>query len=145
MAAKWWAYVMRHSRDARPKDIALALDIHSSAVGRWNPDATDTTRPDADYVVKFARVYKRPPVEALIAASYLNPDDVGGSKTVVELVDSLSASTADELLREIRRRIPEDGQTTAADTDHLGEGYLDDLGHSDTARSDRLKQGRKRA
>lgn len=139
----WPQYVRRHSGAALVKEIGENAGVHPSTVGRWLPAVGRPKRPDGDHVVKFARAYRRPPVEALIAAGYLQPNDISDND-VIELGASLSDVSADELLKEVRRRIPDDrAAASTADGDHLGERYLEDLGNP--GGGDRLKQRSKRA
>lgn len=49
----------------------------------------------------FAKAVGTPPVEALVAAGYLEPGDAG---QVVKVTSSLKDFTTDELLDEIRSR-----------------------------------------
>lgn len=63
-----------------------------------------TGRPRAEKVVSFARRLGQSPIEALIAAGYIHPDEVQG---VIEVAPSRSQMTDEELLRELRKRLAE--------------------------------------
>jgi transcriptional regulator with XRE-family HTH domain len=107
--APWWRYVVTVTGNATQKDIASATGIDQSSISRWQ---RGTNTPRAEAVVAFARAYGRSPVEALVAAGYLSPTELG----VVEmttLTGDLSRASIDSLLSEIRRRVlaanPQDG------------------------------------
>jgi transcriptional regulator with XRE-family HTH domain len=106
--ATWWRYVLTVTGNAAQKDIAAATGIDQSSISRWQ---RGTITPRAEAVVALARAYGRSPVEALVAAGYLSPTELG----VVEmttLTGDLSRASIDSLLSEIRRRVlapnPED-------------------------------------
>lgn len=104
----WPAYVRRHAGNARPTDIGVQAQVHPGTVSRWlGSDNERPKRPGDDHVRKFAIAYGRPVIEALVAAGYLSADDAKDGRSI-ELGTSLDRLTADELLGEIRRRIPED-------------------------------------
>jgi transcriptional regulator with XRE-family HTH domain len=106
--ATWWRYVLTVTGNVAQKDIAAATGIDQSSISRWQ---RGTNTPRAEAVVALARAYGRSPVEALVAAGYLSPTELG----VVELTTltgDLSRASIDSLLSEIRRRVlaanPED-------------------------------------
>ena len=102
----WWQYVLTVSGNAAQREIAEATGIDQSSISRWQ---RGTTTPRAEAVVAFARAYGRSPVEALVAAGYLESDELG----VVELTTltgDLSAVSVDSLLSELRRRVLAGGQ-----------------------------------
>lgn len=78
--------------------FATLTGVDQTAIGRWLRG--DTGAPRAESVVAFARAVNRPPVEALIVAGYLSPDDVQGAT----VRGSLDDFTVDELLDELRKR-----------------------------------------
>ncbi|HET6732567.1 helix-turn-helix domain-containing protein [Mycobacterium sp.] len=97
----WWQYVVTVTGNAAQKDIAATTGIDQSSISRWQRGAST---PRAEAVVAFARVYRRSPVEALVAAGYLSSSELG----VVEmttLTGDLSGASIDSLLSEIRRRV----------------------------------------
>lgn len=99
--ATWWQYVATVTGGATQKDIAAATGIDQSSISRWQ---RGTNTPRAEAVVTLARTYRRSPVEALVAAGYLNSDEVG----VVELTTltgDLTSVSIDALLSELRRRV----------------------------------------
>lgn len=99
--AKWWQYVVTVTGNAAQKDIAAAAGIDQSSISRWQ---RGSITPRAEAVVALARAYGRSPVEALVAAGYLNSNELG----VVELTTltgDLSGASIDSLLSELRRRL----------------------------------------
>lgn len=104
MQETWWEYVQRISAGATQKDIAETTGLDQSSISRWKRDGTN---PTAAAAVAFARAYRRPPVESLIAASYIERSETAG---VIEVAASVKTFHIDDLLAEVRRRIPEDGQ-----------------------------------
>jgi|SRR5689334_1232476 len=102
----WWDYVLTVTGSSAQKEIAEATGIDQSSISRWQ---RGTTTPRAEAVVAFARAYGRSPVEALVAAGYLESDELG----VVELTTitgDLSRVSVDSLLSELRRRVLAGGQ-----------------------------------
>src|SRR6202158_4080275 len=72
--ATWWRYVLTVTGNAAQKDIAAATGIDQSSISRWQ---RGTITPRAEAVVALARAYGRSPVEALVAAGYLSPTELG--------------------------------------------------------------------
>lgn len=101
MPENWWEYVQRISRHVPQKDIAAVTGIEQSSISRWK---VDQTRPKAEAVVAFARAYRRSPVEALIAAGYMEKNEVTG---VIEIAASARELSSDDLVAELRSRIPD--------------------------------------
>jgi hypothetical protein len=112
MSETWWEYVQRISANAPHKEIAAAAGVDQSRMTGWKHG----DRPKADNATAFARHYNRQPVEALIAAGYLEASDVDG---VVEITASASELTTDDLLHEVGRRFSAWHQT---------EGWADGWG-----------------
>lgn len=88
-------------------------------------------------MIAFARGYKRPYDEALIAAGYLTTDDIGEGRPI-EIGSSSSDLTADELLAEISLRIQDRGPRTPSHEVDNVDRILDDLGS--TGGDGRLKK-----
>jgi transcriptional regulator with XRE-family HTH domain len=95
----WTAYVRRVTHGLPRKDIAAAADIHVSGVSRW---LTGTSRPSPEKVITFARSLNKSPIEALIAAGYLNTTD---TEAAVEVIQSLRLLSDDVLIDELRTRL----------------------------------------
>jgi transcriptional regulator with XRE-family HTH domain len=98
MTESWSQYVLRICGDVMQKDIAARVGVDPATVNKW----IKGHRPHGDQVVAFARAYDRSPIEAFIAASYINPDEVD---SVVEVETSLQDVSDKELLRELTGRL----------------------------------------
>lgn len=99
LGMSWWQYVVRVAATSEQKQIAEKSGIGTTVISRWHQSKNE---PSAKNVITFARAYGRPPIEALIAAGFLRPEEAGGQ---VELYTSLKRVDADALLREIGRRL----------------------------------------
>lgn len=71
----WTAYLRRITCGLTRKEIAAAANINVSGVSRW---LTGVSQPSTEKVIGFARSLNQNPLEALIAAGYLSPEDVTG-------------------------------------------------------------------
>lgn len=99
MSESWWEYVQRVSAHAPNKDIAAVTAMDASAITRWKKGE----KPRAESVVAFARGYRRPAVEALLAAGYLTQEDL--EPQTVEIRGSAADLTDIDLLTEMQRRL----------------------------------------
>lgn len=95
----WPEYIRRVTSGVSRKDIACAAEVNVSGVSRW---MTGASRPSAEKVVSFARGLHLNPVEALVAAGYLDAAEIDGA---VEVVRARSQLSDDELLRELAQRL----------------------------------------
>ena len=95
----WAEYVRRVTRSVSQTEIADKTGVAQTAIGRWLRG--DTGAPRAESVVAFAKAVGRPPVEALIAAGYLEPADADATVSVGQSIQEFST---DALLDELRRR-----------------------------------------
>jgi transcriptional regulator with XRE-family HTH domain len=102
-AEAWSRYVRRCVGDSSAKEVAARTGISESTVGNWLRGER-FTRPDLWRVRDFARVLGRPVPQALIAAGFEESDFAPGLLTKPDP----SALTTDELLAELRRRIPDE-------------------------------------
>lgn len=94
---KWWDYVQEVSGQASQTEIAKRLGLSQPGVSRWQ-----TVPPKPESVITFARTYNRPLIEAFLAAEYLSAEDAAMTK-----VADASKLTNEELLTELRRRLPD--------------------------------------
>lgn len=94
----WWEYVEKHAGRVAQKVIAEKAGVDGSSVSRWK----EGVKPKGEQVVAFARAYKRPPIEALIAARYIEPDEVGGA---IEISISMGEVSDAALLEELASRL----------------------------------------
>jgi len=95
----WMEYVQRITAGVPREVVAKAAGIHVTGVYRW---LRDQNRPRAEKVVGFARGLNQSPVEALIAAGYLDPKEVEGT---IEVYQSRSELSDDELVAELVTRL----------------------------------------
>lgn len=93
-----WADYVRGA-GATPKDISERTGVSQSLVSRW---LSGKVHPSAENVVAFARAFNGRPVEALMAAGYLNSDEVEGA---FEVLPSPKSFTDRELLIELAERL----------------------------------------
>ncbi|MCB0925235.1 MAG: helix-turn-helix transcriptional regulator [Mycobacterium sp.] len=95
----WPEYLRRISGGQTQAQIAERIGIGRLSVCNW---LHGKTRPKAETVIVVARVFDRPPIEALVAASYLEPAEVGRP---IEIQASPTALPAEDLAAEVRRRL----------------------------------------
>lgn len=98
MHEDWPSYVGRVTEGMDRKDIAKAADLNVSGVSRW---LTGVSQPSPEKAIHFARSLNRNPVEALVAAGYLEAADIPGAVTIMQPLEAVST---DALLAELRRR-----------------------------------------
>jgi transcriptional regulator with XRE-family HTH domain len=115
-----WAEYVRGTGHAR-KDIAAAAGVSTSIVSRW---LSGEIRPSAENVVAFARAFHLRPVEALMAAGYLEPGEVEGA---FEVTFSPTALADRDLLEELAHR--------------LATRHVDDITHPLTTSDDGFESG----
>lgn len=135
--AGWWPYVKQVSGTDRQDAIAATAGVDGSTVSRW----ANQQRPSADHAAKFARAFGDSPIRAMVIAGYLREEDFD---TVVNLDIPLAQRHIDDLLEEIRSRIPDElAAARDGDADHFGKSYLGRLG--DPGSGDGFKKRSKRA
>lgn len=98
----WSEYVKRITHPLTQTEIAEKTGIAQTNIGRWMRGARGL--PKAEYVVALAREFKQNPVEALVAAGYLRPGEVGVSFKPKSGRTPIKEYSTDELLAEIRHR-----------------------------------------
>lgn len=101
----WPEYLRRISGGQTQAQIAERIGIGRLSVCNW---LHGKTRPKAETVIMVARVYGRSPIEALLAAGYLEAGEIGQP---LEVRASLRDLAAEEIAAEVRRRLV-DGQKT---------------------------------
>lgn len=99
VAETWPRYLRRISGGATQAQIATRIGIGRLSVCNW---LQGKTQPKAETVMLVARAYDRSPVEALIAASYLQAEEV---RLPIERRSSPTDLGAEELAAEVRRRM----------------------------------------
>jgi len=106
MPNNWSRYVRRITGDATGRAIAQRLGVPESKVSYWR---SATRLPSVSEAIDFARCYARPPLEGLVAAGYLEADDLEGPIVVnsPDIEQFTDVELADELLRRATARTPE--------------------------------------
>ena len=95
----WPEYVRRISGRATQAQIAERIGIGRLSVCNW---LHGKTRPKAETVITVARAFGRPPVEALLAAAYLRPDEIDQP---FEVRVSPRDLPTEEIAAEVHRRL----------------------------------------
>ena len=93
----WPTYVRRIAGGLTQAQIADKTGAAPSNVGRWLRGERGI--PTATNVIAFARAFGQPIMEAMVAAGYFTPDEIGGTERT-----PLSAYSSAELFDELRRR-----------------------------------------
>ena len=96
----WSAYVRRVAGGLTQVQIAEKTGLAQTNVGRWLRG--DPGAPKAESVIAFAKSFGQPPVEALVAAGYL---DVADAASTVRT--ALTEYSREELLEHLLSRFPE--------------------------------------
>lgn len=86
--------------DVQAKDIADQAGIDKSNVTRWKQGS----RPAVEFVLKFARAYDRPVVEALAASEYITDTEANLRTVKVGPADLSDVDLARELLARVESR-----------------------------------------
>ncbi|HPX35467.1 MAG TPA: helix-turn-helix transcriptional regulator [Mycobacterium sp.] len=95
----WPEYLRRIAGGQTQSQIAERIGIGRLSVCNW---LHGKTRPKAETVIMVARVFRRSPIEALLAASYLVAEELNQP---IEVRVSPSDLSADDLATEVRRRL----------------------------------------
>lgn len=119
MANDWWAYVLERSGGQQQSDIGEAFGVNQTTVSKWK---TGKVTPKPENVIQFARAFRRPPVEALIAAGYLTESEAAD---VIEVRPSMADATDDALLNEVRRRMSGGSYAVEDDAEPRAPGQAD--------------------
>jgi hypothetical protein len=107
MPENWWTYVTRNAPERSRKDIGSLAGVDPSQVSRWKSGGT----PRPENAIRFARSIGGDPIEALVVAGFLAPDEA----RAVTVVRTGSGELNDEdLLAEIRRRFARSTSTRTA-------------------------------
>ncbi len=99
----WGTYLRAITGDASGAEIARKLEVSESKVSYWKRGERPPTISEA---IRASRAYGRPPLEGLVAAGYLQPDDITEGVTIQPTVlhNFTDAQLADELLRRATQR-----------------------------------------
>jgi transcriptional regulator with XRE-family HTH domain len=96
----WPQYVRKVAGLRKQEEIAELTGLSQATVSAWLRGAPGIPR--AETVIAFARAFSRSPVEALVAAGYLQSDEAS-----VKARSPLSEYSSSELLDELRSRNPD--------------------------------------
>jgi transcriptional regulator with XRE-family HTH domain len=107
-AETWPEYLRRVSAGATQAQIAGRIGVGRLSVCNW---LRGKTHPKAETVIDVARAYRRSPVEALIAARYLEPSEAAEP---VVIRASLADACADDLGAEVSARLADLARLSAA-------------------------------
>lgn len=151
----WSKYIDATAGGALNVAIAKRLNLDPATIGRWRTGAVD---PKPRQVVAYARAFAQSPIQALVAAGYLTPDEVG-----IAFSDPRSRTLEDfstvELAEEITERLSSDpshlsppsevrGQLDALvplfdgpTIGNVGGGFEDDLRAVATERDEESDEG----
>ena len=101
MKQTWPEYLRRIAAGETQTQIAEKVGVGRLSVCNW---MLGKTRPKAETAIAVARVYGRSPIEALLAASYLEADEIDGP---IEIQTSPRHMSAQDIADEVRRRLIE--------------------------------------
>lgn len=95
----WPEYLRRIARGQTQAQIAARIGIGRLSVCNW---MHGKTKPKAETAIAVARSYQRSPIEALLAAGFLEPAEVGiAIESRASLHDFPLAQLADEVARRV--------------------------------------------
>lgn len=106
----WSDYLKAAAPGAQQRDIALAAGVDQATVSRWQRSGAP---PRPENVAAFARAYRRPVLEAFVAAGFLTKNEARErprGRPRLDLIDD------GELLAELARRLGVQS-ASAAETD----------------------------
>lgn len=101
MIETWPEYLRRITGGQTQSQIAERVGVGRLSVCHW---LHGKTRPKPETAIAVARVYDRSPIEALLAAGYLDPAEV---RLPVDSRSSPQDLPAEEIAAEVRRRLLE--------------------------------------
>lgn len=101
MTENWPEYLRRIARGQTQSQIAEKVGVGRLSVCHW---LHGKTRPKPETAMAVARVYGRSPIEALLAAGYLDAAEV---RLPVDTRSSPQDLPAEEVAAEVRRRLLE--------------------------------------
>lgn len=101
MTETWPEYLRRITAGQTQEQIAHKLGIGRLSVCNW---LHGKTRPKAESAIAVAHAYQRSPIEALLAASYLHPDQLHQN---IDIRTSPRDLSAEDIATEVHRRLLE--------------------------------------
>lgn len=101
--SRWWNYVQTVAGNVQAKDIADVVGIDKSNVTRWKQGS----RPAVEFVLKFARAYGRPVIEALAESGFITDAEAGIREVKIGTAELTDVDLAREILARAERRAVE--------------------------------------
>ena len=98
--SRWWNYVQLTIGGATAKEAADHIGVDKSNFTRWKQGG----RPAVEFVLKFARGYGRPVVEALAEAEYISDEEANVREVRAGVEDLSDLELVQELLRRTEAR-----------------------------------------
>lgn len=99
---RWYLWVQEISGGAKQQEVGATIGVDQSHISRWKAGY----RPGVEFVIKTAEAYGRNPLEALVAAEILTPEQAALKEVRVTDPDEL---TDEEVLEQVRRRFGRSG------------------------------------
>jgi transcriptional regulator with XRE-family HTH domain len=117
MTENWPEYLRRITAGQTQSQIAERTGIGRLSVCHW---VHGKTNPKPETAIAVARVYDRSPIEALLAAGYLNAAEV---RLPIERRCSPRDLAAEEIVAEVRRRLIDLERQTPTDNQLKHHGH----------------------
>ncbi|WP_158685484.1 helix-turn-helix domain-containing protein [Microbacterium halophytorum] len=118
---RWWAYVQQTVGDVTAKEAADRMGVDKSNFTRWKQGG----KPAVEFVLRFARSYGRPVIEALTEAEYITDSEAALREVRVGVGDLSDVELAQELLRRAETRAVMPANVTTLRADVTGARDID--------------------
>lgn len=99
---RWWEYVASALNGMSALEAGRKAGFDSSAFTRWKKGA----RPDVDFVVKFARAFDLPVVQALVAAGFITDEEANVREVAIGQREAVLAAPPALLAEAVARLRP---------------------------------------
>ena len=99
--SRWTQYVRSHLRGSQ-KELADRTGVNAATVSRWMNG--EGQRPSAEQVIRFARGVGESPIQALVMAGYVTPDEARMEVKDLRIDDLDEVVLLNELLDRAKRR-----------------------------------------
>lgn len=100
-ATRWSEYVANHLRGSQ-KELADTTGVNPATISRWLNDPHQ--KPSPEQVIQFARGVHESPIQALVMAGYISPDEARMEVKDIRLADLDEIVIISELLDRAKRR-----------------------------------------
>lgn len=94
---------MASHKHGSQRELADKVQINPATISRWLDDEIDA-RPSAEQVIRFARGVGESPIQALVMAGYVSPDEARMEVKDLTLSDLSEVVLLSELLSRARGR-----------------------------------------